>query len=53
MFDPEFLLSLGILMIALNTGLSESPLFKKYPLISKILQLIACLCMFFSRIQIR
>ena len=53
MFEPVFLLSIGILMVVLSLGREYNTLFKKYPLLEKITLAIAGLCMLLSIIQIR
>lgn len=53
MYNPVFLLSIGIFMVSLCLGADYNPLFKKYPPIQKFLLAIAGICMLLSIIQIR
>lgn len=53
MFEPVNLLYYGMFIIIINLGAAESSLYKKYPLISRLLQAIAGLCMALSVIQLK
>ncbi len=53
MFNPVFLLSVGIFMVSLCLGADYNPILKKYPSIQKFLLAVAGICMLLSIMQIR